>query len=417
MHSCHLGVIFQLSVTLWEALVSRGVGPSVFVSSTCYDLAEVRSALCQFLASMGLDPILSEHNSFPIDPGLNAVDNCLRVVEDHADIFVLLVGDRYGSVTREGKSVTNLEYLRAKAKGIPLYVFIQQPLREAFEDWQRSHDRQLPDQTERARLFTFIGSLMNTEARWIFSFRDTEEIQRTLRIQISQLFVDALQHRAQITSAGLPQNLSSLRGEALRLVIERPLAWEYRLFSQVLCDELEKGRPLSRDVEYRIVLDQIRRLNGIDEILRWLSESFPRLQKIATALDTLINRTLPDACGPPGHPGDPEKLVYTAQRVAETYCAAIQWKMECACIEVTDEFKSLVDSAAHITSNMIEEIEAYASDLRTTLADAVKQHEPGRQQVLNITWRITGDFSRLNSELEKHRKRYERRSVFRRLFP
>ncbi len=46
-----------------------------------------------------------------------------------------------------------------------------------------------------------------------------------------------------------------------------------------------------------------------------------------------------------------------------------------------DEFRNLVEGAAQLTTNMINEIETYARDLQRTLEDAVKQHEPGCQKV------------------------------------
>ena len=54
--------------------------------------------------------MLSEYDSFPIDPDMDMVHNCLRVVEERANIMVLIIGGRYGYVTNHGeKSITNLE--------------------------------------------------------------------------------------------------------------------------------------------------------------------------------------------------------------------------------------------------------------------------------------------------------------------
>jgi hypothetical protein len=70
--------------------------PSVFVSSTCYDLRQIRVDLRDFLAGLGLDPVLSEFASFPVNPDASTLDNCLKAVEQRADIFVLVIGGRYG---------------------------------------------------------------------------------------------------------------------------------------------------------------------------------------------------------------------------------------------------------------------------------------------------------------------------------
>jgi len=74
--------------------------PSIFVSSTCYDLKQIRQDIREFIeADLGYEAILSEYDSFPIDSDKDTINNCLRVVEQRADIMVLIVGSRYGYIT------------------------------------------------------------------------------------------------------------------------------------------------------------------------------------------------------------------------------------------------------------------------------------------------------------------------------
>jgi hypothetical protein len=47
--------------------MSSGHSPKVFVSSACYDFAQVRKDLREFFKDMGMDPIMSEFPLFPID--------------------------------------------------------------------------------------------------------------------------------------------------------------------------------------------------------------------------------------------------------------------------------------------------------------------------------------------------------------
>ena len=98
----------------------KGSGTTLFVSSTCYDLAQLRANLRDFAEEVGFEPVLSELDSFPVNPSQSAIQNCLDAVRTRADIFVLVVGGRYGSMNEAGKSITNLEYLEASACGIPV---------------------------------------------------------------------------------------------------------------------------------------------------------------------------------------------------------------------------------------------------------------------------------------------------------
>ena len=96
------------------------------VSSTFYDLRQIRADLADFIGDdLGYHALLSEHPSFPTDPDADTIENCRRRVERNADILVLVIGGRHGHVPKESsRSVTNVEYLYARVKGIPVYVFI-----------------------------------------------------------------------------------------------------------------------------------------------------------------------------------------------------------------------------------------------------------------------------------------------------
>ena len=109
--------------------MSVGRAPTVFVSSTCYDLKQIREDIRDFFRNnYNFEVMLSEFDSFPVDPCKGTFENCLNNVDNSADIFILIIGTRYGYVTDQGKSITNLEYLHAKAKGIPIYVFVSKQL-------------------------------------------------------------------------------------------------------------------------------------------------------------------------------------------------------------------------------------------------------------------------------------------------
>ena len=80
-----------------------------------------KTCVTSYLAQ-GYTPMMSEQNDFPIDPQLDNWENCINAVKKYADIFVLIIGNRYGAVGETGKSITNTEYLTAVQKGIPIYI-------------------------------------------------------------------------------------------------------------------------------------------------------------------------------------------------------------------------------------------------------------------------------------------------------
>ena len=176
--------------------------PSVFVSSTCYDLKQLRADLYLYFDGADLDPVLSEHPSFPVDPDVTTVENCRKAVESRADIFVLVVGGRYGSLSENGKSVTNLEYLTAKAKGIPVYVFVMDSILTFLPVWKANPAADFASVVDSPRLFEFVSDIRDRSAKWVFAFDTAQDITSILRNQLAYLFADALALRIRASASG-----------------------------------------------------------------------------------------------------------------------------------------------------------------------------------------------------------------------
>ncbi|MDD2778201.1 MAG: DUF4062 domain-containing protein, partial [Methanocellales archaeon] len=79
--------------------------PKVFVSSTYYDLKHLRSSLENFIESLGFEAILSEKGNIAFTPDIPLDESCYREA-GNADIFVIIIGGRYGSeASREQKKM------------------------------------------------------------------------------------------------------------------------------------------------------------------------------------------------------------------------------------------------------------------------------------------------------------------------
>lgn len=379
--------------------------PSVLVSSTCYDLAQVRQDLKSFFESMGMIPIMSEFSSFPVNPNLDAIENCLAGVKEKADIFVLVVGGRYGSETENGKSVTNLEYLEAKVKGIPRYVFVQKPILTALSIWQKNRSGDFTGFVDSSKLFEFVESLRDPKENWVFPFESAQDIIVTLRTQLAYLFMDALTIRAKVLRCGLSERLQDLSGAALLLAVQKPFAWEYRLFSRVLCDEISGMSDIRKDLNYGLSLGKSVRLDDPAETIKWMKGKIGEIQSLVESANVLFNMALPKAFGAPGEPGDVEDITYVAKRLAEVYRRILEWTAEFRHTQVEDELSRLLELTALMSHNSIEEIEAFAVNLSQQLDDVVQRHEgSGQRQSLEITLTLTcpdmteldGEFRRLN---------------------
>lgn len=373
----------------------------VFISSTCYDLQQIRLDLGEFIESLGFEPILSESDSFPVDPLLKTAENCLERVDTHADILVLIVGGRYGSISDTGRSITNREYLHARAKGIPVYVFVLKSTLSLLDVWRENPDADYRKVVQSPKLFEFVSSMRDDGNVWTFPFETAQDITSTLRKQLAYLCGDALRFRTRVHAAGLPESLRKLSAAAQTLIIERPMLWEDRLFSHVLADGLAKCADQKRDVGLGVAVGPGPRLDGQKEIALWAATKMQEAIKICDAIRALIKDALPKAKRPRGTPGDPEDIVYVAQRVASQYRAFIEWTLDCRSVNVDPEFRKLVQVISNYPLSAVDDIERFSGELRAEVADILETGvPPGEERTILVTLTLREpDFAPIESEL------------------
>lgn len=156
------------------------------------------------------------------------------MVDERADIFILVVGCRYGSVTETGRSITNMEYLRAKAKGIPIYAFVDKKILSVLSLWKDNPNADFRSTVDTPKLFEFVDSFRGNDGIWSFGFETAQDIIDTLRTQLGYLFYDSLAYRQRTISKKLSKKVLSLDGICFQTVLLRPVAWEYNFLGRYL---------------------------------------------------------------------------------------------------------------------------------------------------------------------------------------
>lgn len=302
--------------------------PRVMVSSTFYDLRQVRQDLLEYLASeAGLSPLLSEAANFPVDPDATAIENCRRRVESEADILVLVVGGRYGSIDPEsGLSVTRVEYLAARAKGVPIYVFVYKPVAACMPVWEKNPAADFGGVVDDARVFELLRLVQKEHSAWCHEFEVAGEIIMTLRVQFAHLLAKGLKVEQQLRRGLAPDLLRSLTPSALRLAIERPLAWEYQLFAEVVGLEIATNHDLRKDLELGVLIGAFGYLK-LEAIADWMHSRLAEIRSLSAATDRVFNGALQKAFGEPGESGDVEMIVYCARTLARLHGEIIRWAL------------------------------------------------------------------------------------------
>ncbi|MFM2584777.1 DUF4062 domain-containing protein [Vibrio campbellii] len=198
----------------------------VFISSTYYDLKHVRSYVSDFINKMGYEPTLSEKGRIAYDPDYALDKSCYRDAET-TDIFVLIVGGRYGSATSETdktqlsgtfyeqyESVTRKEFESAVAKEVPTYILVEKSVMNEYETFKKNRNNSTIKyaHVDSVNIFHFLDDIFSkSRNNPAFQFEQPQEIEAWLKNQWSGYFRTLLEKRSQNQQLNsLTQQVTSL---------------------------------------------------------------------------------------------------------------------------------------------------------------------------------------------------------------
>lgn len=361
--------------------------PTVFVSSTCYDLKQIRADIKNFFENTyGFEAILSEFNHFPIDPTIGTFENCLINVDNYADFFILIIGDRYGYVTDEGKSITNLEYLHAKAKGIPVFVFINKSLYTIWSVWKENKTADYSKFVDNPKIFDFVSDIYDGSNQWVFPYDDVSDIIMTMKHQMGFIFSDGLIYRKHLSHPKYSILNGNLSADAIRMVVEQPYAWEYKFFAYELKHEFEKSKKTRWDFNYgffneRPVSYEPQAL--LDEIGDKLNE----ILQLAEFFNTLFSQTIHDALGEPGTPSDLEMIIYTIKRFASIYEKILYWGLYFKSLRADPIFDKLLLLMYELPLSIAKQLDDFVKQIYTTTT-SIPSTEPSSGIDINLSCKL-----------------------------
>jgi hypothetical protein len=181
--------------------------PRIFISSTCYDLSQIRDNLYEFITSCNYETILSERGDVFFHPDLHTHECCVNEIEN-CNMFVLIIGGRFGGnyISDPKKSITNAEYEAARIKNLPVFTFIK---REVYEDhrlYQKNKDNKeiidkiifpsIENQKHAQKIFEFINTVrLSSVNNGFFPFEFAREIELNLKKQWAGMMFNFLNER------------------------------------------------------------------------------------------------------------------------------------------------------------------------------------------------------------------------------
>ena len=180
--------------------------PKVFVSSTCFDLKEVRDSLSRFIKSFGFDPVLSEHGDVFYHPDLHTHEACIHEVAN-CQLFILIIGGRFGGEYKndKDKSITNAEYEAALESNIPVFTYIKKGIYDNHNTFQANKSKKfikdmdfpnIEKQEHAIDIFNFIDQVRKAKTNNSFeTFEVSNDIEVHLKKQWAGMFFEFLKNR------------------------------------------------------------------------------------------------------------------------------------------------------------------------------------------------------------------------------
>lgn len=265
--------------------------PRIFVSSTYYDLKHVRSSLDNFIESLGFDSVLSEKGDIAYSPDAALDESCYREATT-ADVFVLVIGGRYGSAasTEDDKpsppfferydSITKKEYDVASSRDIPTYILIEQNVYSEYQTFLRNRGNQDIQyaHVDSINVFELIQEILaKPRNNPVHTFERFSDIEEWLREQWSGMFRELLQR---MSSQRQMTTLSS-QAEALAAINETLQAYLEAIVAKVSPEDA--GDLIEAQRKRLIQFEQIEKLKQNDFYCLGLHGN-PDIQHFAEAL-------------------------------------------------------------------------------------------------------------------------------------
>jgi len=169
--------------------------PRIFISSTFYDLRQVRADLDFFIEQMGYEPLRNEEGDIPYGKEDALDEYCYKEIKN-VDILVCIIGGRFGSESRKSQSsITQMELKAARDEGKQVYIFIDSNVLSEYETFLLNKDSETKYRyVDDIRIYKFIEEIKSLDSNNVIKgFETASDIVKFLREQLAGLFQSFLE--------------------------------------------------------------------------------------------------------------------------------------------------------------------------------------------------------------------------------
>jgi len=161
---------------------------TVFISSTVFDLKDLRNILSDTLTAHDFKTLMSEEGTIPVDSSKHSYQICIEAAKK-CDFLIAIIDSRFGGEVpgQKGKSITLAEIEAALDSKKKVFVFVRQSVWDAKETLRGYNIEEFrPSKiVEDVRVFDVIDSIKErTNGNWIFQFTTGTDLLRQVAEQL-----------------------------------------------------------------------------------------------------------------------------------------------------------------------------------------------------------------------------------------
>lgn len=281
----------------------------IFISSTDYNLKDLRAELARFLKELGYRPFLSSAEGFPdSSPSLEPWESCLPVLEK-CFVVVLIIDGRYGTGLKwphykeyflEKKiSPTHGEYIFSHSNKKRMLVFIRKDLMPHYQSYRLVMEKCKRNKEEAEKMLTptlpdyvtfetldFINEVKTTKPiPWINEFDDIttikREIQKKMLNELAELFLVKNRHFETVIDS-FNKVMDSLSNEKQKEILQKVHA------TKEVIDAVDKLGNYEKQIKEANDNLEMARLSGNGDKERYEKE----IAALKSKISNLENETL-----------------------------------------------------------------------------------------------------------------------------
>lgn len=196
--------------------------PRVFISSTFYDLVQVRYNIGDFIKNLGYEPVMHEKAAITYTQNTELENDCYNELSS-CDIVVCIIGNNFGTQSQVSEMSITMEELKTAIKSKKkIYVFIAKDVFIENRTYEQNKDNGSfkSAYTDDLKIHEFILNLKKERKIVISSFETTDEITNTLKLQFAGLFQSFLQEKARVTNEKITYDLAETAENIKSLINE-----------------------------------------------------------------------------------------------------------------------------------------------------------------------------------------------------